>query len=267
MLVALRVLLITPPMTQLNTPYPSTAYLTGFLRLHGFERLGLQLRRPTPRSSCSCACSARAGLARVQRRAPRRCTIRRTRRNVLRDTLDLYRNTIDAADSLPAGPRSEPRSSHRRPRDLAGGSALRMRSMHYGRRARCSGPFGALGVADRAKHLATALSQRPCGRHPRRHRPALRVRALCRIAGREPADSSIRCTPRSAAPHSLVDAIPARADARGRWRGISRTWCCSPRRFRATSTARFASRRPSSNRAGASSPYLAAVIATPSCAP
>src|SRR5690606_20495020 len=28
----LRVLSIIPPMTQLNTPYPSTAYLTGFLR-------------------------------------------------------------------------------------------------------------------------------------------------------------------------------------------------------------------------------------------
>jgi hypothetical protein len=30
-----RVLSIIPPMTQLNTPYPSTAYLTGFLRSHG----------------------------------------------------------------------------------------------------------------------------------------------------------------------------------------------------------------------------------------
>src|SRR5690242_10218668 len=28
----MRVLLLTPPMTQLNTPYPATAYLTGFLR-------------------------------------------------------------------------------------------------------------------------------------------------------------------------------------------------------------------------------------------
>ena len=28
----LRVLSVIPPMTQLNTPYPSTAYLTGFLR-------------------------------------------------------------------------------------------------------------------------------------------------------------------------------------------------------------------------------------------
>ncbi|HIG65968.1 MAG TPA: radical SAM protein [Methyloprofundus sp.] len=33
----MKVLLITPPMTQLNTPYPATAYLTGFLKLHGYE--------------------------------------------------------------------------------------------------------------------------------------------------------------------------------------------------------------------------------------
>lgn len=30
--VSVRILLLTPPMTQLNTPYPATAYLTGFLR-------------------------------------------------------------------------------------------------------------------------------------------------------------------------------------------------------------------------------------------
>src|SRR5690349_17238507 len=34
---AVRLLLLTPPMTQLNTPYPATAYLTGFLRKNGIE--------------------------------------------------------------------------------------------------------------------------------------------------------------------------------------------------------------------------------------
>src|SRR5271169_2184392 len=38
----MRVLLITPPMIQLNTPYPATAYLTGFLRLHAV-RLGIEV--------------------------------------------------------------------------------------------------------------------------------------------------------------------------------------------------------------------------------
>lgn len=32
-----RILFVTPPLTQLNTPYPATAYLTGFLRSRGYE--------------------------------------------------------------------------------------------------------------------------------------------------------------------------------------------------------------------------------------
>ena len=38
----MRVLLVTPPMIQLNTPYPATAYLTGFLRLHA-ANLGVEV--------------------------------------------------------------------------------------------------------------------------------------------------------------------------------------------------------------------------------
>ena len=38
----MRCLLLTPPMVQLNTPYPATAYLTGFLRLHAAD-LGLSV--------------------------------------------------------------------------------------------------------------------------------------------------------------------------------------------------------------------------------
>jgi radical SAM superfamily enzyme YgiQ (UPF0313 family) len=38
----MRVLLVTPPMIQLNTPYPATAYLTGFLRLHA-RHLGVDV--------------------------------------------------------------------------------------------------------------------------------------------------------------------------------------------------------------------------------
>src|SRR5687768_1483278 len=46
----MKVLLITPPLTQLNTPYPATAYMTGFLRKHGHSvsqadlSIGLVLR-------------------------------------------------------------------------------------------------------------------------------------------------------------------------------------------------------------------------------
>lgn len=42
-----RILLITPPFTQLNTPYPATPYLKGFLKLHGYDvfqaDLGIEL--------------------------------------------------------------------------------------------------------------------------------------------------------------------------------------------------------------------------------
>ena len=38
----MHVLLLTPPMTQLNTPYPATAYLMGFLRQHA-TRLDLEV--------------------------------------------------------------------------------------------------------------------------------------------------------------------------------------------------------------------------------
>jgi radical SAM superfamily enzyme YgiQ (UPF0313 family) len=38
----MRLLLVTPPMIQLNTPYPATAYLTGFLRLHAAD-LGVEV--------------------------------------------------------------------------------------------------------------------------------------------------------------------------------------------------------------------------------
>ena len=48
----MRVLLVTPPMIQLNTPYPATAYLTGFLKLHAAS-LGLQVTRRMPRYLCS----------------------------------------------------------------------------------------------------------------------------------------------------------------------------------------------------------------------
>jgi radical SAM superfamily enzyme YgiQ (UPF0313 family) len=40
----MRVLLVTPPMIQLNTPYPATAYLTGFLREHA-AGLGIEVRQ------------------------------------------------------------------------------------------------------------------------------------------------------------------------------------------------------------------------------
>jgi hypothetical protein len=39
----MKILSLIPPMTQLNTPYPSTAYLTGFLRSRGFDAVQADL--------------------------------------------------------------------------------------------------------------------------------------------------------------------------------------------------------------------------------
>jgi len=42
-----KILLITPPLTQLNTPYPATAYLKGFLKQQNYHvcqaDLGIEL--------------------------------------------------------------------------------------------------------------------------------------------------------------------------------------------------------------------------------
>jgi hypothetical protein len=38
-ILVLSVLSVIPPMTQLNTPYPSTTYLTSFLRSRGVDEL------------------------------------------------------------------------------------------------------------------------------------------------------------------------------------------------------------------------------------
>ena len=38
-----RILLFTPPFTQLNTPYPATAYLKGFLNTQGITSLQVDL--------------------------------------------------------------------------------------------------------------------------------------------------------------------------------------------------------------------------------
>jgi radical SAM superfamily enzyme YgiQ (UPF0313 family) len=59
-----RLLLITPPMTQLNTPYPATPYLTGFLRSHA-ERLGLVVSQADPALGLFLRVFSREGISRV----------------------------------------------------------------------------------------------------------------------------------------------------------------------------------------------------------
>ncbi len=57
----MRVLLLTPPMTQLNTPYPATAYLTGFLRARSVDAV-----QADPAIELVCRLFSRKGLLRAR---------------------------------------------------------------------------------------------------------------------------------------------------------------------------------------------------------
>jgi radical SAM superfamily enzyme YgiQ (UPF0313 family) len=137
-------------MTQLNTPYPATAYLTGFLRGHE-ARLGFTVAQADPALELFLRLFSRAGLERVvavlkQRRGKRVPLVARA---------DEYLDTVDAAVRFLQG------------RDA--GLALRI----VGRTFLPEGPrfaaieaaedggdslawaFGSLGLEDRARHLAS----------------------------------------------------------------------------------------------------------------
>ncbi len=99
----MRVLLVTPPMIQLNTPYPATAYLMGFLRLHAAD-LGLELTQAdasltlflrlfsAPLVKRHGGCSAPSGPQR--REAPRGATVNRSLSQA-RQRLRRHRGTGD----------------------------------------------------------------------------------------------------------------------------------------------------------------------------
>ena len=149
----MKILSLIPPMTQLNTPYPSTAYLTGFLRSRGFEAvqedlaLALVLGFFTPQ-----------GLLEIKGQALKLSEENRSASvNFFLDYFADYQSTIAIAiaflqgrDStlahrinsrtlLPEGPRFASLDSYE---EEEGGDSL-------------AWAFGALGSQDRARHLAT----------------------------------------------------------------------------------------------------------------
>jgi radical SAM superfamily enzyme YgiQ (UPF0313 family) len=151
--VAVRVLSVIPPMTQLNTPYPSTAYLTGFLRSRGVAAvqedlaLALVLRLFSP-----------PGLQAVLECVVALPKSRRTpSTKIFTQQFDRYAATITPVvaflqgrdpsmawriagrNFLPEGPRFAALDTYI---DDAGGDPL-------------AWAFGALGVQDRARHFAT----------------------------------------------------------------------------------------------------------------
>src|SRR5580704_12735852 len=149
-----RILSIIPPMTQLNTPYPSTAYLTGFLRSRGFKAeqadlsiaLALELLSVQGVQAIHAQVSA---LTREHSAATR----------FFAEHFESYRTTIAPAIRFLQG--RDPSLAHRIASRHYLPEGPRFASLeHYIDGRRQAGDaldwaFGALGLQDRAKHIAT----------------------------------------------------------------------------------------------------------------
>ena len=149
----IQVLAVTAPMTQLNTPYPATACLTGFLRSRGVaavqEDLALQLvlRLFTP-----------AGLEKIRAALHRRP--RKPQPEAIRSFLaqsDRYAQTVTAAVAFLQG--RDPTLAHRIGTRRFLPEGPRFRNLEAFMAEEGGDPlawaFGALGAQDRAKHLVT----------------------------------------------------------------------------------------------------------------
>ncbi len=149
----LRVLSVIPPMTQLNTPYPSTAYLTGFLRSRGITAvqedlaLALVLQLLSPEGLRAVAAKVAALPPKKHSPAVQAFVAQQGRYLATiapaiaflqgRDSTLAHR--IVGRNFLPEGPRFASLDVYV---DDEGGDPL-------------GWAFGALGLHDRAKHLAT----------------------------------------------------------------------------------------------------------------
>ena len=146
-----RVLSFIPPMTQLNTPYPSTAYITGFLRKQGVDAvqadiaLGLVLKLFSPEGLDRIASEIEQYEEVTERVAlfmdqfsRYRATIAPTIR-FLQGGDSTLAHRINSRAFLPEGPRFEALDVYV---DEEGGDPL-------------AWAFGALGAQDKARHLAT----------------------------------------------------------------------------------------------------------------
>jgi radical SAM superfamily enzyme YgiQ (UPF0313 family) len=150
------VLSVIPPMTQLNTPYPSTAYLTGFLRARGVQAqqvdlalgLVLELLSPTGLRQIHAEVQALppdARSARVQAfdaQFERYAATLAPTLAFLQGRDPTLAHRIASRQFLPEGPRFAALEAYVDPDDPQGGDPL-------------AWAFGALGQQDRARHLAT----------------------------------------------------------------------------------------------------------------
>ncbi|KAF7599426.1 MAG: radical SAM protein [Candidatus Dactylopiibacterium carminicum] len=149
----LRVLSLIPPMTQLNTPYPSTAYITGFLRQEGVvaEQADLAIELVLRLFS-------KTGLTRVHERALQLPKRERSAQVVhFLANFEAYSGSVDAVIRFLQG--RDATLAYR----ICGGSFL-PEGARFGALGEylvgededpLGWAFGSLGLQDRARHLAT----------------------------------------------------------------------------------------------------------------
>ena len=149
----MKVLSLIPPMTQLNTPYPSTAYLTGFLRSRQIDAVQEDLALALVLSFFTSQ-----GISEIHSQA---LTLPEQDRsasvNYFLDYFEIYQDTIEPVIAFLQGRDST--LSHRiNPRDFLP-EGPRFFSLDAYDDEDSADPlawaFGALGSHDRARHLAT----------------------------------------------------------------------------------------------------------------
>jgi radical SAM superfamily enzyme YgiQ (UPF0313 family) len=150
-----RILSIIPPMTQLNTPYPSTAYLTGFLRSRGFKADQADLSIALALNLLSIE-----GIEALHKQVsvlPRKQHTPTTR--FFAEHVDSYRTTIASAIRFLQG--RDPTLAHRIASRRYLPEGPRFQSLEraidevHGEGDALEWAFGALGLQDRAKHIGT----------------------------------------------------------------------------------------------------------------
>ena len=149
----MKVLSLIPPMTQLNTPYPSTAYLTGFLRSRNIAAVQEDLALALVLSFFNSA-----GMSEMRTQALRLAEENRSASaNYFLDAFELYQDTIEPVIAFLQG-RDNTLSYRINTRDFLP-EGPRFLSLDAFDDGESSDPlawaFGSLGAHDRARHLAT----------------------------------------------------------------------------------------------------------------
>ena len=154
-MVSPRILSVIPPMTQLNTPYPSTAYLTGFLHSRGFEAAQTDLSLALALRLLSAS-----GLEAIHRRIHSSPDAPSTPSTQFFDEhIGTYLKTIDPVIRFLQG--RDPTFAYRiaSRRELPEGPRFSALAQYVGDPSSDADPldwaFGAMGLQDQAKHLAT----------------------------------------------------------------------------------------------------------------